>query len=157
MNILVNIYNSSTLEQRKLIFIYTISLIALCIFVLGKKINSNLFTIMDKCFIGTPGYLESYVRAGRGSNYYLNNSFSNIPSKCLVTGWALSHVILYMVLGYVLPNMFWETLFIGILWEIVECIFYKCHDIMDVLWNSIGFIIGMILYKLFKEDSVQIQ
>ena len=34
--------------------------------------------------------------------------------------WALSHVLLYMVLGYMYPNRLFILLILGILWEIFE-------------------------------------
>jgi hypothetical protein len=153
MDIITNIYNSLTVKQRKLIGIYSLSAVALAIFTVSKKVNSNTFNKMYKCFINTPKSLEPYIFMSRGSNYYLNNIYHTIPTKCLLTGWALSHVALYMILGYVLPDMFWETFFLGVLWEILECIIYSCHDVCDILWNTIGFLIGMTIYKLINNKQ----
>ena len=89
--------------------------------------------------------------------------------------WSLSHLILYMYFGYMFPNMFIEFLIIGIIWEGIEAVFplivtdYKtqfCQNnhridckivcqisppnywygrFSDIVANSAGFIIGMML------------
>jgi len=66
--------------------------------------------------------------------------------NCLVSSWNVSHILAYMVLGYFLPDFFLETLIIGIVFESIESV-NNCHDVLDVFYNSIGYLMGMALHK----------
>jgi hypothetical protein len=151
--VLLDKYYSLPLKYRKLASYYALALLALGMYGITAKIfNDNILNnILDKCFIPTPKGMKSFINVGRGSNYYLNNKYATIPTKCLLTGWALAHIILYAIIGFNLPDMFWESLFIGILFEIIECTAYKAHDVLDVLWNTLGFFIGYLLNKIYNK------
>lgn len=73
-----------------------------------------------------------------------------------ITGWRMSHLILYLIFGVIYPEYFWLFFMFGIIWEIVEFILTKVDDnwwgssydhILDIITNSIGFILGMLLNK----------
>jgi len=40
-------------------------------------------------------------------------------------GWSLSHIMFFMLMGYLFPNTFIQTMTMGILWEIFEHIYGK--------------------------------
>ena len=82
-------------------------------------------------------------------------------------GWSVSHVLFYILLGYLFPDHFILLMFMGILWELMEEFVLnslssartKCdrllpkgvrgtHErISDIPMNAIGFIIGVALSK----------
>lgn len=146
-------YNSTQI----MLGIYAIS--AILLFLVTQLNNPayvpKSFNVAGKyCFIGAPNFMWDFLRRYRGKNYYLNktNNTNNIDSdvtpNCMLTIWGLSHVILYMILGWFVPDKFWETLLIGIAFEFLEKWSYDCHDILDIMWNSVGFLIGRYLRSL---------
>ena len=67
--------------------------------------------------------------------------------------WLLSHVIMYSVLGYAAPDMWWFCALLGIAWELVE---YVCEEVLllpyikyggltDLTANTAGFLAGMLI------------
>ena len=92
--------------------------------------------------------------------------FNNSSKKYGLDGWSISHLLFYMLLGYLFPNKIILTLSLGIIWELFETYIgiYKPYifqefgfcstDISNVWWygkfsdiivNFIGFIIGQYL------------
>jgi hypothetical protein len=68
----------------------------------------------------------------------------------LVSLWAVSHAYLYMVIGFFCPNLFIESFLIGAFFEYFEKMKWECHDGLDVIFNSFGFIIGYLLNKIYE-------
>ena len=91
------------------------------------------------CVAQCPERVWAFISPYRGNNYYIGKKTRD---RCLVTIWSVTHYLMYMVLGYLFPNMFWETFALGLLFEVVEAATIDCHDIMDVVWNTLGFITG---------------
>jgi hypothetical protein len=86
-------------------------------------------------------------------------------------GWSLAHIIFFMLLGYVFPETFIQTMTIGITWELFEHIYGKqrpgwlggyggaCNNMAtdredgnwwygkwsDIGCNAVGFIMGRYL------------
>jgi hypothetical protein len=99
----------------------------------------------------------------RGDNYYSMTNLCKTVSeedkklyekrhkRCLVSIWAFTHICLYIVIGFYCPNLFIQTVLLGIFFEYMEKIHSNCHDALDILFNSIGFGIGYQLNKyIFK-------
>jgi hypothetical protein len=112
----------------------------------------NLF---ETCWVGkskkgTGDDMPSKLGRIRGSNYFLTPQGRH-SGYCLVTSWAISHVMLYAVLGYMFPERFWETFAIGALFEAAEWVVMDCHDVLDIVWNSMGFFLGYCLQKRFRK------
>ncbi len=140
---------------RNLIKIYFIALIAtlLTVAVIFSGKLQPLNRVAEVCWIdgfkkGEPNNLVlKWLSQFRGKNYWLTPE--RTPQRyCLVTSWALTHIALYAIIGYFFPKFFWQTFAIGVTFEIGEWITLDCHDILDVLWNSIGFGIGATLLAL---------
>ena len=123
-----------------------------------KKFSSGCVCICNKPICKT------ILNNGRSSNYLnpITKSIKNKENKenkeditlrelynktCLLSFWGLSHVILYMLIGIILPNYFVELFIIGCLFEIVEHTMFKCGDILDIIWNNIGYVIGIYIHK----------
>tara|TARA_B100000579_G_scaffold429169_1_gene440492 strand:+ start:330 stop:758 length:429 start_codon:yes stop_codon:yes gene_type:complete len=79
--------------------------------------------------------------------------------------WHITHIVFYALLGFLYPKTFYFTMFLGIIWEIIE--FYIGYSKpkwvfdywknstewwfgrnSDIVVNLIGFIIGMKLRKV---------
>jgi hypothetical protein len=93
--------------------------------------------------------LPSKLGRIRGMNYFLTPAGRH-SGYCLVTSWAVSHILLYVVLGFMFPDRFWETFAIGALFEGVEWLTLDCHDLLDLVWNSLGFLIGYWLNRRWR-------
>ena len=77
----------------------------------------------------------------------------NILHKC--NGWCISHLLHYLVLAYLAPSYWLLLIFIGFLFELNEYYISKVSKyidskiIEDTITNTIGVILGLILYNLF--------
>lgn len=93
------------------------------------------------------------LTSGRGANYYIasmdEGKFEQLRTS-LVTFWGAMHFLLYAILGYVAPDMFWETFAVGVGFECYEYAKYSCEDPLDVVWNSAGFLVGRYLHHHFN-------
>lgn len=79
----------------------------------------------------------------RGKNYYIG--LDKTPNRfCFATFWSMSHFILYAFLGYMAPDYFWTTFLIGAAFEWYEHEYYDCHDLLDIGFNTAGFLVGRL-------------
>lgn len=81
----------------------------------------------------------------RGDNYYIGITDKEKKEKldnCLITWWGGTHFLLYCILGYTVPTLFWETFTLGCLFEVYEYKKYQCHDALDIILNTAGFLLG---------------
>lgn len=80
------------------------------------------------------------------------------------TLWEISHLLLYIVLGYLIPDWFIQLTLVGIGWEIVEVLLGKLStptrnkitgkttnwwtgSFRDIIFNTLGFAIGSLITK----------
>jgi hypothetical protein len=117
--------------------------------------TAGLNKYTQECLYSGHSKISKLLSSTRGSDYYLSSEkykfLDNTP--CLVSWWAFTHVILYLFIGFFCPDLFVPSLIIGILFEIGECLFFKCHDILDVFFNSFGFGIGYQINNLFVKNK----
>ncbi len=90
----------------------------------------------------------------RGKNYYISTTMTDEEKKksefCLLTWWGFAHFMLYSIIGFICPDIFWETFVIGIGFEVYEhSPHLDCHDELDIVWNSMGFLAGRACRGLF--------
>ena len=113
--------------------------------------NTGLNKYIQECLYSSDSNLTKLLTSSRGSEYYLTSEkYKKIHNKnCLVSIWAFTHIFLYMMIGVYCPNLFFPSLMVGILFEIGEKVFYNCHDVLDVIFNTVGFGIGYQINKLF--------
>ncbi|SIP86165.1 Hypothetical protein PACV_452 [Pacmanvirus A23] len=84
----------------------------------------------------------------RGPNYYIGEENDPSLNNCLMTFWSLSHMFFYAILGAIFPEMFWETMTIGVGFELYEKYTFGCEDYLDFLvYNPVGFGIGYLLRR----------
>lgn len=115
----------------------------------AAKHYNNLNEIHESCFVcGTDKLTHA-----RGDQYYIGTMSDEKKKdlkKCVMTFWGFTHYILYAMIGYVAPDMFWETFAIGIGFEYYEKIKYNCEDPLDIAWNSLGFATGAYIKQFMK-------
>ena len=126
-------------------------------------------TFSDKRFLILVFVTVLFIQVG-----HLYQKQIQVPLKkeiVALDGWSFSHIGFYMILGYWFPNKFWQFLFMGIVWELLEdflsnnsdtklvdCKKYPnsfwCNGNKDSFWygkiedvgmNIVGFIIGAYL------------
>jgi VanZ family protein len=93
-----------------------------------------------------------------------------------ITGWVITHFILYFILGMVAPSQFSVWFTIGTLWELLEYLsgyIYKisgfkdkdqtfndrwwCGSINDIIVNLFGLILGIFVnyfFNFLKKEKV---
>ena len=143
----------------KLFIIYLISFILVILLNKVALHNNSLYKILHKCGYYNESDSIEFLTSTRGSNYYTFSDDTKIVNKkekeldkknhmyCLISLWALTHVGLYIVIGFYCPNLFIETFIIGVLFEFFEKYYWNCQDSLDVIFNSIGFGIGYSINK----------
>ena len=112
--------------------------------------TTGLNKYMHQCVYSPDSKIAKKLTSMRGIKYNLSPEKYKINQYryCLVSVWGIAHVFLYMMIGFYCPNLFFPSLIIGILFEFGESIFH-CNDILDVVFNTIGFGIGYQINKLF--------
>lgn len=91
--------------------------------------------------------IQNVLAATRGKKYIIDDTGAGTTNSsriksCLVTFWSAMHFGLYFVIGLSLPNLFLETFLIGVAFEVFEYYKYECHDALDILFNTTGFLVG---------------
>ncbi len=142
----------------KLLIIYFIA--CLVCFYFGSKIErmndgtwqSEVNKLQKKCFYKCKGDICKTLIKGRGESYFTNTPLAEqlFLKECLVSFWSFTHVILYTIIGFLFPGMFFETLIIGIGFEIFEFIAMDCADPLDIVYNTSGFFLGAFIAKYVR-------
>ena len=159
--------NINKKQLSLMLSIYTLSLIGLLIQKFSEDtVNANvkenekkkhgwMNKALSKCYFNYKSPLTEKITQGRGcgsfitvgKNKYMDNNTEDMR-YCFLSGWSLSHLFTYMLLGYFCPSLFWVTFIIGTFFETFECIAFDCHDILDILCNTAGFGIGYLIQKI---------
>jgi hypothetical protein len=73
--------------------------------------------------------------------------------------WHVLHMLLYVIIGLLMPNYYLFILIVSILWELFEHVSFKyilrhcnsmfCGRVEDIFLNMIGYIIGSYLASLY--------
>ena len=64
----------------------------------------------------------------------------------ILTMWNISHVLYFALGSYLFPTQRFELWLAGLVWEILE-ILKGASNSLDILWNSIGILIGYLLRR----------
>ena len=131
-------------EYYMLFILYVISMFGIFIVYICRKYSKFICNKIDECLITYNSDITDFITKNRGINY--NNSI--YLKDCILTNWHLSHLLLYIFIGFFCPNLFLLSFSIGVTWEILEY-FIGHHDFTDIIFNTIGFFIGYLLNKLF--------
>ena len=131
---------------------------------MNKNILYCLLIIICPLLIALYGYYR--CKNIKTHDDYLGFDLFNNSKKYGLDGWSISHLLFYMLLGYLFPNKIILTLSLGIIWELFETFIgiYKPNifkdygfcstdnskvwwhgKFSDIIVNFIGFIIGQYL------------
>lgn len=150
-------------KQISSIFLYLICFLSI-IYLVPYLIKHNYTKNITKkfhysCLCECENFLCKYLTTSfRSSSYFINDMIKEInpenvdqrnkyQSTCILSGWGMSHVIFYVMIGLLLPNHFYQVLLGGILFEIIEHYVWDCGDIFDILWNMFGFLLGKYIHN----------
>jgi hypothetical protein len=123
--------------------IATVVVLLLLYYVWGKHHASGRKVIeaLNRCYIkAAPGAKIDWLK-GEG---YCPEKNGRKPQGCVMTGWSLAHVLLWYVAGVALPRLWWASWITGVAFEFFEYAAYDCHDVLDILWNSAGLMLGLL-------------
>ena len=122
--------------------------------------NGHLHKLIHACFYMNESKFSEALTCSRGKNYYtISDTKMPVTIKeekendkkhkfCLMPLWAIAHVVMYIFIGYLCPDLFVQSFLLGVVWEYAEYKVFHCHDILDILFNTIGFGIGYALKKV---------
>lgn len=106
--------------------------------------KGDLNTIHESCVCENVSPLDKL--SIRGEKYFIGSpEASERAKKCMITFWGFTHASLYTLLGFLFPDLFFETFAIGVGFELYEKEKYDCHDTFDILLNSGGFLFGAVV------------
>jgi hypothetical protein len=139
------------------------SLVLLVNYILSKthRYNDGLNKTIYNCLVSYESKATELFTSCRGKNYYsisgpVKNAhpedkalFDYNQKYCITSLWAFTHIYLYVLIGFFCPSLFWLTFIGGAAFEVFEYFKWGCHDIVDVLYNSLGFFIGYYLNGLY--------
>ncbi len=126
------------------------------------KISDDLMKYINKypivfgiilVFLLFVGYYGAYLAiSGMRDKKYMERVYMEI------TGWRITHIILHITIGFLLPEYLLASLVIGGVWEAVEFTLAKTTDhwwgtprdnVQDIITNTAGFAIGYSLNRAF--------
>lgn len=135
-------------------------------------LNENSFNILViLTYVAILLHIFAFVRCTL-NKYNINIDIMSMNKKNskIFNGWALSHLLLYVYIGYHYPDNYLFVIIIGILWEIYEYNFstndifinniyiglcgiedgyhQMIHNIYDPFINLLGYYIGIQLRNL---------
>jgi hypothetical protein len=105
--------------------------------------------IHEGSVIRVGGEAGELLTGGRGSRYIIGVDMTAEVQADLrtnvMTFWGFTHFTAYTFLGLFCPDLFWQTFAAGCLFETYEYKKYKCQDLLDIIWNTVGFAVGRAL------------
>jgi VanZ family protein len=136
--------------MNNIIIFYSFFLVLVLVILGCLPTKSFIRSSLDRCYIKAPLEVTKFIKKYRGNNYYLRNNDGTKKDnnkQCLLTGWGISHFFMYFTMGFLWPDKFQVALYIGMMYEILES-GLECHDILDIFWNSTGFLVGSYFNRL---------
>lgn len=118
------------------------------------ELSQKITAINESCIFGCLDCVK-YTKI-RGKDYFIdsmNKEKEEQMKHCVLTFWGLTHYLTYIIVGYLFPSMFIESMSIGIAFEYFEYFSYDCHDLLDVIFNFLGFLTGFLLRKKMLNES----
>lgn len=87
----------------------------------------------------------------RDKDYWLDVNGKNYlnPVECNLTTYEFGHFLFHIWLSYEFG--FIPSIVSGIICELFEHYFYNCGSYLDLFWNTLGAIIGLIIKSICKK------
>ncbi len=118
--------------------------------------NSKYLSVIIMCLVISS--IIMYVSLSKKNNSCYLICDSELHTTYLknprITGWSISHFLLYSIIGFVVPDFYW-ILLLGVVWEVFEYtigVIVKNKNywtsggisgqITDLIMNVLGFIVG---------------
>lgn len=102
-------------------------------------------TFHEGCVLRAGGTAGEILTGGRGDQYFIG-AMTPEKAKDLETNvmsfWGFTHGLAYFFLGIYCPDLFWQTFAAGCAFELYERQRYQCQDLLDIVWNTVGFAVG---------------
>ena len=104
--------------------------------------------LMDMCLVPTKPGITEWLRTNVfpvGDGYFVpNTNYQRTATlgKCFYTMWGVGHVVNHFCAGALVPGYFWYDFWLGVAFEIFEWYFLDCHDAIDIVSNSVGYLTG---------------
>jgi len=114
----------------------------------NDKLSQKITKINESCIFGC-NECKKYTKT-RGGEYFINSMDQKKEEeikRCVLTFWGFSHYLTYIIVGYLFPSMFIESMILGIAFEYFEYVVYQCHDGLDIVYNGLGFLTGQYLRR----------
>ena len=147
-----------------LVTIYTLSVVL--IYLVSRCLRDGTCKDLSprfhtRCVYHVDGDVARVVTSGRADNYSLGG-FERGPNEteeqmaervddytrqCILTMWGLVHFIMYFLLGFLAPDLFWLSFTISIGFEVYEYYAWDCHDVLDIAINTSGLVAGYAMSK----------
>ena len=120
------------------------------------SIFDKIRLLNDTCVIQCNNDICKNLIKNRGNNYFISSpEVKQVYLKnCFVTFWGATHFMLYFVIGFLLPSMFFESFIIGIMFEYYEYVKFECEDPMDIVLNSSGFLVGKYVREKLYDNNL---
>jgi hypothetical protein len=113
----------------------------------SNSLARRLTQLHESCVWNTKNIAPKLsYRKGRGSQYYIGSMDSSkmeMLKHCVATFWSMSHLFLYVLIGYFCPDYARMAFFIGAGFELYEYFRFECHDVLDLAWNAVGLFLGL--------------
>ena len=117
---------------------------------LNKLMNECVFECdSDAC----KGILDVNVRGGKyfidtvGDGDSIPENADHLLKNCLITNWSVSHFVVHFVGGLLFPDFLVHSFIGGVAFEYYENKMFDCHDGLDIVMNTSGFIAGSLVNK----------
>lgn len=107
----------------------------------------------EACLVNVNHENTKYLTQFRGKAYNMVGPNHKKYDFCVMTYWNLTHLLLYTVMGFFCPDLFIEAIGIGLIFELAEYKMFDCHDVLDLFYNAVGFIIGRSLARKIQVNS----
>ena len=139
------IYNPNIKKENFLAVFVVLIVLYLIIFQVSKILldRSEYANQINKiCVINCNNNetLKKFVKHCKGSDYWLDSGSCQYTDNCFMSLWELTHIYLHIFIGYQLDLRYVTA--IGINFEIYEYFAHRCENKMDIVWNTLGGIIG---------------
>ena len=124
------------------------------------SLHVDFITDSSNCLIKCPTEIcKATLKMTRGNDYYVstsgikgNNHLNGTPyttGHCLISMWSVLHFVTYFIGALLIPDLWWAFFIVGVIWELYEFTI-DAHDMLGIIWNSLGIISGVLIRKYVK-------
>lgn len=128
--------------------------VELMVYLTTTKYSDIVNKAYNYCFIQCKNEWCKYLLKFRGKDYFL--TFNGVKQgervkNCLLSLWGILHFVLFAIIGFFVPNVFYEVILISVVYELLEYVLYDCHDALDIVLNIGGYLFGAFLYEMYHQ------